>query len=102
MDESNLRETMDRLPPLAMVQRDTAEWDYMWERLAACPINQGMESPTSCYNPEFNEVWQYMGSSMHDGWWTHGFRHRAHPGSKLRECVNIPATLSFMREVVVE
>jgi hypothetical protein len=101
-NEAALLAAMDRLPRLRAVQRDTAEWDYMWELLGLHPINRGRASPTVCFNGECSEVWQYMGSAEVGGVWAHQFRHRMHPGTGQRECLDVPATLAFASEADVE
>jgi hypothetical protein len=101
-DEAKLLAALDRLPPLAAVQRDTAEWDYMWERLGQHSLNQDQERPTSCLHQDSHEVWQYMGSAYADGRWSHQFRHRFHPATGQREYVNVPASLAWVRERVLE
>jgi hypothetical protein len=101
-NEAALLAAMEELPPLRLVPRDTAEWDYMWELLSLHPLNHGRASPTVCFNEEFSEVWQYMGSAEVGGVWVHQFRHRMHPGSGQREYLSVPATLAFAGEAEVE
>lgn len=94
-DEQGLLQAMEeeaRRSPLFFVPRDSTEWGYMWDRLAAHHINEDYAEPTVCLNPECNEVWQYMGTVGSQGRLFHEFRHRRHPGSKLREYLRLPAS----------
>ncbi len=60
----------------AQVQRDTPEWRSMWAALS--DSGEDIDAETE------GERWQYMGSSLDDGVWLHGFRHRCHPRVVLR------------------
>ena len=95
MDDDYLtlvEQELTRPSPVMFVSRDTAEWDYMWDRLAAHYSNIGQEQPTVCYNPEYGEVWQYMGTVRQAHLLFHEFRHRMHPASGQREYLRIQAS----------
>ena len=74
------------------VPRDTSEWHHMWCCLALHYSNLGQEKPTVCYNPEYMEVWQYMGTIRRSHLLFHEFRHRMHPGSGRREYLRLRAS----------
>jgi len=67
---------------------DKEEWDRAWD--LAVPGKDKSE-----YNPDCWESWQYMGSDIRNGGWTHTFRHRCHPKTNKREYRGIAATENF-------
>ncbi|HLP40339.1 MAG TPA: hypothetical protein VK465_02425 [Fibrobacteria bacterium] len=71
----------------------TPEWIVMWARLCEDPLNNG---DPACQHPEIFEVWQYMGSVLVDGTWSHIFRHRHHPKSERREVRSLSATMGWV------
>jgi hypothetical protein len=62
---------------LVIIERETAEWNYMWEWLENHPINEDIEEPRLALNN--GELWQYMGSYRQDNKYLSEFRHREHP-----------------------
>ncbi len=62
---------------IVIIERDTPEWDYMWQWLESHPINEGIKDPRVAVNG--NEAWQYMGSARQDNKVISEFRHRCHP-----------------------
>jgi hypothetical protein len=90
----------DHLPLMEMqaerqvlfVQRDTAEWDYMWDRLAKHYVNADQPQPTVCYNADCGEAWQYMGTIRRAHLLFHEFRHRCHPVGGQREYLRLQAS----------
>lgn len=106
-DDQGLLQAMEEEQALCrflFVPRDSAEWDYMWDRLAKHYVNEGQEHPTSCYNDECGEVWQYMGTVRRHIRLFHEFRHRCHPGSGHREYLRLPASerLAVLGDRLVE
>jgi hypothetical protein len=77
----------------AHVERDTAEWVYMWEKLHALPINTSSVHPGS-----WVDGWQYMGSVFRDNEWLHEFRHRNPP---VNENINVKIVASPDFEPIV-
>lgn len=62
---------------MVLIKIDSNEWIYMWEWLAAHPINKDLDEPTVALND--GEAWQYMGSyRSKDKRVIHTFRHRKH------------------------
>lgn len=70
---------------IVIIQRDSAEWNDMWDRLKNHPVNNGLEEPTVALNQ--GEAWQYMGSYQKSDKVIHEFRHRLHPLTDKRENV---------------
>jgi hypothetical protein len=62
---------------LVIIERESAEWNYMWEWLENHPINEGIENPRLALNN--GELWQYMSSYYQNGKILHEFRHKNHP-----------------------
>jgi hypothetical protein len=83
---------------LVIIERDTPEWDYMWEWLEAHPINEGIEEPRLALNN--NELWQYMGSYRQDNKVIHSFRHREHPRDNQRKNLTCYASDKFTDEQI--
>ena len=109
------------------VDQSTFEWDHMWNMLwsltgAVTYTREGLPIQDRAeLNTQYNEVWQYMGSSKGyvenrsdarrfsynaqnlwleivepANWWMHSFRHRMHPRTQKREYVYLPASRAFM------
>jgi hypothetical protein len=63
---------------LVLLKPNSIEWDFAWDWLAAHPLNEGYEDPSTVMNNNFG--WEYMGS-----YWNGSdkliseFRHRNHP-----------------------
>lgn len=83
---------------LVLVERDTPEWDFMWEWVEQHPINEGIENPRLALN--FGEVWQYMGSYRQDNKVIHSFRHRQHPRDNQRINLSVNASDKFTNEQI--
>lgn len=83
---------------LVIVERESAEWNYMWEWLENHPINEGIEEPRLALNS--GEVWQYMGSYRQDNKVIHSFRHRQHPRDNQRKNLNLNASDKFNNEQI--
>ncbi len=62
---------------MVLIKRDSAEWQYMWNWLAAHPRNVGLPDPIVAANN--GEAWQYVGSFKQDKKVVHEFRHRSFP-----------------------
>ena len=75
---------------LIFVKPESAEWNDMWDRLAAHPINADYPEPSIVLNQD--EQWQYMGSFKLDNRIIHEFRHRIHPRFQKREDVKFQAS----------
>ncbi len=67
-----------------LVQRNTDEWDKMWNELAQHPLNNG---DAVCEESVTGECWQYMGTQGGK----HNFRHRFHPNTGCRQYLDIDA-----------
>jgi hypothetical protein len=62
---------------MLIVKQNSQEWDWMWEYVAAHPINEDIQEPSVAINE--GESWQYMCSFKHTDKIIHTFRHRLHP-----------------------
>ena len=71
---------------LILIKQDSAEWNYMWDKLASHPINEGIEDPSLAINE--GEGWQYMGSLKQNERVIHQFRHRKHIKFGRREDIS--------------
>jgi hypothetical protein len=81
---------------IRIVDRDSSEWEAMWQELANMALNRSFADPTECPCPVSGESWQYLGTfTGPDGCPIHEFRHRLHPATGRREYVHIPATPEF-------
>ena len=78
---------------LVLIERNTPEWEYMWQWLESHPINEGIEDPREAVNN--NEAWQYMGSYKQDNKVIHSFRHREHPRDGQRKNLVCHASNKF-------
>jgi len=83
---------------LVIIERESAEWNYMWEWLESHPINEGIEEPRLALNN--GELWQYMGSYRQDNKVIHSFRHREHPRDNQRKNLNLNASDKFNNEQI--
>lgn len=83
---------------LVLVERDTAEWDYMWQWLESHPINEGIENPRLALN--CGELWQYMSSYYQNGKILHEFRHRNHPKTNNIQRVVFEGSDKFTTEQI--
>ena len=79
------------------IERDSDEWNYMWDQLAKNPINININDPTVAEND--GESWQYMDTSFYDGKLKHCFRHRCHPVEDQRVYLHIPVSKEFWIEI---
>lgn len=73
---------------MVLIKEDSNEWNYMWDWIAAHPLNEGLEEPSLSMS-EDNEFWQYMGSFRQNNVTIHEFRHRNHPLTKRTEYLKI-------------
>jgi hypothetical protein len=65
---------------LILIKPESAEWEYIWNWLAAHPINEGLDDPSVALNPLNDEIWKYQGSFRGaDGTAVHELLHRSHP-----------------------
>ena len=78
---------------ILLVPRECEEWDVMWKKLSVHPLNKGLNDP--CDADYGGECWQYMESIKRWFGLVHRFRHRLHPGTKKRECIEIRASKGF-------
>jgi hypothetical protein len=62
---------------MLIIKQNSQEWDWMWEYVAAHPINEDIQEPSVAINER--ESWQYMCSFKHMDKIIHTFRHRLHP-----------------------
>ena len=69
-----------------LIKTDSKEWDEIWEWLKNHPINKDIDNPTLALNE--NEVWQYMGTYLHDNNAVSNFRHRIHPITNNIQCIS--------------
>lgn len=60
-----------------LIKINSPEWETMWNWVAAHPINQGIDDPSTALNE--GESWQYMGSYKQGTKVISSFRHRIHP-----------------------
>jgi len=79
------------------VEKNSNEWNYMWDKLAKHPINIGIDNPTVAENE--GESWRYMDTSFCDGKLKHCFRHRCHPTEDQRVYLYIPVSKQFWIEI---
>ena len=80
------------------VKRGSEEWNYMWKKLAALPLNKNQKNPTVCACE--GECWQYMDTAIYDNEMKHSFRHRLHPATRARENVFIPVSSNARLSIV--
>jgi hypothetical protein len=85
----------NKIMELIFIKRDSKEWEYMWDKVAKHPINDGYEEPTLLMYQ--GEIWQYMGSVKNKSSINHEFRHRNHPKFKKREYIVIPSSKDFLK-----
>ncbi len=78
---------------LVLIEQNSQEWEYMWNWLAAHPINEGIVEPTTALNN--GEAWQYMGSFKQDDRVIQEFRHRNHPRTNSRQNLKVNASETF-------
>jgi hypothetical protein len=78
---------------IVLIERNTPEWEYMWQWLESHPINENIEDPRQAVNN--NEAWQYMGSARQDNKVIHSFRHRQHPRDNGRKDLSCYASDKF-------
>ena len=72
---------------LVLINKESAEWEYMWNWLASHPINEGIENPSLALNAEYG--WEYMGSYKQGERVLHTFRHKLHPRYNRVETVSV-------------
>lgn len=71
-----------------IAEPDTLLWHFIWSRLAADPINEGLPDPF-CAQNDGND-WQYMGPVNSEKGVVHQFRHRLHPRVTGRIVRHVP------------
>lgn len=71
---------------LDIVERDSLEWVFMWDKLANHKINKNLKNPYTADN--FGEHWMYMYTE--NGF--HVFKHRLHSGTEYPKRLDIPAS----------
>ena len=69
---------------MILLKKDSSEWNWMWDKLADHPLNEGIPEPMVALNSTSNEAWQYMGSFRNNKDVIHEFRHRSHPKDNER------------------
>jgi hypothetical protein len=82
---------------LVLIKIDSQEWNYMWDWVAAHPLNKELEDPSTAKS-EDNEVWQYMGSFRHKNETIHEFRHRNHPVTNRVEKLTIKCSETMLND----
>ena len=83
---------------LVIVQKDSPEWEYMWNWLENHPVNQGLEEPRVALHE--GEAWQYMGSFKNKDKVVHEFRHRNHPVTSNRYTASVSGSDDFTNEQI--
>lgn len=83
---------------LVLIEPNSPEWEYMWEWLAAHPINKDIAEPTTALHE--GEAWQYMGTFKQDTRIIHEFRHRNHPKTGLRQNLKVQGSDTFTNEQI--
>ena len=82
---------------MVLFKQGSNEWNWMWEQLAAHPINKGLSEPTVAENN--GQTWQYMGSFSNPmGLIIHEFRHRMHPIDNERHYYKLIASPNIIAE----
>ena len=83
---------------LVLIEHGSPEWDFIWNWLAAHPINKDIEQPTIAQNG--TEAWQYMGSFKQGKRVIHELRHRNHPTTKSLQSLKVSASPEFTQEQI--
>ena len=83
---------------LVLIKINSPEWKFMWEWVAAHPINEGFDEPSLAYNE--GEMWQYMGSFKQKAQLIHSFRHRQHPTNNQRIDLSLRASDTFAEDQI--
>ena len=83
---------------LILIEPESSEWIFMWNWLAAHPINKDIEQPTIAQNG--SEAWQYMGSYKQKDRVIHEFRHRNHPTTNSIQSLKVSASPDFTKEQI--
>lgn len=78
---------------LVLIEPNSPEWEYMWNWLAAHPMNEGLENPSEAMNN--NEGWKYMGSFKKGERVIHEFKHKNHPLNNQRKKLSVAASELF-------
>ncbi len=79
-----------------LVKRDSDEWYFMWNLLAAHPCNESLPFPLTALC--LGEEWQYMSTSIFERP-AHHFRHRCHPLHGYNFRIEIPVSYRFMKKL---
>ena len=83
---------------LVLIEPDSPEWTFMWNWLAAHPLNKDLDQPTITQNG--TEAWQYMGSFKQGARVIHEFRHRNHPTTNSLQTLKVSASDDFTKEQI--
>ena len=81
---------------LALIKKNSPEWEYLWNWLASHPINVGLEAPSVALNE--GEAWEYMGSFKQGDRMIHSLRHRCHPKHGQRMDLHVQASDEFVED----
>lgn len=77
--------TFEPSPRLVCVEPRTDAYNKLWYYFAKMIAVRYGDRDMNSYNPEYREVWQYMGTVLREHDVQHQFRHRMHPKTKKRE-----------------
>jgi hypothetical protein len=84
---------MEIMETLHFVEKNSTLWHTLWAKLweqNGKPLDEYGVPDFSEYNPQYNEMWQYMGTvDKGSNQQEHQFRHRAHPSNNERKYISI-------------
>lgn len=87
------------------VEERWPEYDYMWNKIASHPVNEGLAEPTTAEHSVTYDAWEYMETLLTNrrffglvgGNAIHKFRHRNHPKTNTAIHLKVPASKSFSK-----
>ena len=83
---------------IVIVERETPEWQFIWDYIAKHPINEGIIAPELSTNN--GQTWEYMGSYRQGNKVIHSMRHRSHPRDNQRKDITFHASEKFTNEQI--
>lgn len=89
-----------------LIKENSPEWEYMWEWLAAHPLNEGLEEPSVANNELNDEKWRYRLSYRQiegdDIKVLHEFMHKSHPKTGDKEKLVLWASPNMNAEDILK
>ena len=85
---------------LVLVKIGSSEWEYIWEYLKTHPINKGLDNPMDAPNEATGNMWEYMGTYMHNGKGIHQLRHLKHPLTNELKEISLNASSTFTQDQI--